>query len=76
MKQRQGKNILTGGVSFPSELIELGLIDEIHIVVHPQVTGKGRRLFDSVNLQAKLQLKLVESLVFKSGCVALHYLKQ
>ena len=76
LKQEQGKNIFTGGVTIPSQLAELGLIDEYHFVVHPIVLGEGRRLFEGINLQEKLQLKLVESKVFKSGCVALHYLKQ
>lgn len=75
LKQEQGKNILTGGVTIPSQLAEFGLIDEYHFVVHPIVAGKGRRLFEDINLQEKLQLKLVESTVFKSGCVALRYLK-
>ena len=76
LKQEQGKNILAGGVSIPSQLVELGLIDEYHFVVHPIVLGEGRRLFEGVNLQEKLQLKLAESKTFKSGCVALRYLKQ
>jgi dihydrofolate reductase len=76
LKQEQGKNILTGGVDIPSQLTELGLIDEYHFLVHPIVIGEGRRLFEGINLQEKLQLKLVESTVFKSGCVALRYLKQ
>jgi dihydrofolate reductase len=76
LKQEQGRSIFTGGVSIPSQLVELGLIDEYHIVVHPIVLGEGRRLFEGVNLQEKLQLKLVESKPFKSGCVALRYLKQ
>ena len=76
LKQEQGKNIFTGGVTIPSQLVELGLIDEYHFVVHPIVVGEGRRLFEGINLQEKLQLKLVESKVFKSGCVALRYLKQ
>ena len=76
LKQEQGKNILTGGVTIPSQLVELGLIDEYHFVVHPIVLGEGRRLFEGINLQEKLQLKLVESKIFKSGCVALRYLKQ
>jgi dihydrofolate reductase len=75
LKQEQGKNILTGGVSLPSQLIELGLIDEYHFVVHPIVLGEGRRLFEGSSLPERLQLKLVESKIFKSGCVALHYLK-
>ena len=76
LKQEEGKNILTGGVSIPSQLVRLGLIDEYHFVVHPIVLGEGRRLFEGVNLKEKLQLKLIESKIFKSGCVALRYLKQ
>ena len=76
LKQEPGKSILTGGVTIPSQLIELGLIDEYYFVVHPIVSGEGRRLCEGINLQKKLQLKLVESAVFKSGCVALHYRKQ
>jgi len=76
LKQEPGKNILTGGVTIPSQLAELGLIDEYHFVVHPIVIGEGRRLFEGINLQEKLQLKLVESTVFNSGVVVLRYLKQ
>jgi dihydrofolate reductase len=76
LKQEQGKNILVGGVDIPSQLIELGLVDEYRFVVHPILAGKGRRLLEGVSLPEKLQLKLVESKPFKSGCVALRYLKQ
>jgi len=76
LKQEQGKNILTGGVTIPTQLAELGLIDEYHIVVLPIVLGEGRRLFEGINLKEKLQLKLVESTVFKPGAVVLRYLKQ
>jgi len=76
LKQEQGKNILTGGVTIPSQLAELGLIDEYRFVVHPIVIGEGRRLFEGTSLQKKLQLKLVDSTVFKSGGVVLRYLKQ
>ncbi len=76
LKQEQGKNILTGGVDIPSQLAELNLIDEYQFVVHPVVIGEGRQLFEGIKLPEKLQLKLVESTVFKSGCIALRYLKQ
>ncbi len=76
LKQEQGKNILTGGVSIPSQLIGLGLVDEYHFMVQPMVVGEGRRLLEDISLQEKLQLKLVESKIFKSGCVALCYSKQ
>lgn len=75
LKQEPGKNILTGGVSVPSQLIELDLVDEYHFVVHPKVVGEGRRLLEGVELQHRSQLKLVHSKTFKSGIVALRYLK-
>jgi len=76
LKKEQGKNILVGGVDVPSQLMELGLVDEYRFVVTPIVAGEGRRLLEGVSLPEKLQLKLVDSKIFKSGCVALHYLKQ
>jgi dihydrofolate reductase len=76
LKQERGKNILVGGVDIPSQLIELGLVDEYRFVVQPIVAGEGRRLLEGVSLPEKLHLKLVESKIFESGCVALRYLKQ
>jgi dihydrofolate reductase len=76
LKQEPGKNILVGGVDIPSQLIKLGLVDEYHLVVQPIVAGEGRRLLEATSLQEKLQLRFVESKIFKSGCVALRYLKQ
>jgi dihydrofolate reductase len=75
LKQEPGKNILVGGVDIPSQLIELGLVDEFRFVLGPIVAGEGRRLLEGVSLRERLQLKLVESKSFKSGCVALRYLK-
>jgi dihydrofolate reductase len=76
LKQERGKNILVGGVDIPSQLMDLGLVDEYRFVVGPSIAGEGRRLLEGVSLPEKLQLKLVESKLFKSGCVAVHYLKQ
>jgi len=75
LKQEQGENILLGGVDIPSQLIKLGLVDEFRFVVQPIIAGEGRRLLEGVSLQEKLQLKLVESKILKSGCVALRYMK-
>src|SRR5580698_11299803 len=76
LKQEQGQNILVGGVSIPSQLIKLGLVDEYRFVVQPIIAGEGRRLLDRASLRDRLQLKLVESKILKSGCVALRYVKQ
>ena len=75
LKQQPGKIISTGGVTLPSELLDLGLIDDFHLVIHPVIAGGGRRLFDGANLTDKINLQLVRSRVFKSGIIALHYAK-
>jgi len=76
LKSEEGKDILVGGVDIPSQLVELGLIDEFIFVFGPTIVGEGRRLFDGVSLPQKLELKLVESKVFGSGRIALRYAKR
>jgi dihydrofolate reductase len=76
LKSQPGKSISTGGVNFPTELLELGLIDEFRLVVHPAFAGRGRRMFDGVNLKENLNLNLIESHTFKSGVIAHRYLKK
>lgn len=76
LKQMPGKSISTGGVELPAQLIEWGLIDEFHMVVHPVIVGQGRRLFTEMNLPENLGLKLVASETLGTGgCVALRYEK-
>jgi dihydrofolate reductase len=75
LKQEQGKNILAGGVDIPSQRIAIGLVDEFRFVVWPVIAGQGRRLMEGMNLQEKLQLRLADSRVFKSGAIALRYWK-
>jgi dihydrofolate reductase len=76
LKQQPGRKISVDSVSLLPALITAGVIDEFHLVVHPVLVGKGRQLLDGGSLQENLDLKLVNTIVFKSGCVALHYLKQ
>jgi dihydrofolate reductase len=75
LKQEEGKNIYVGGVALSSHLIQLGLVDEFIFTVFPRIVGKGRRLMEGLHLVDRLQLRLVESKVFPSGCVALRYVK-
>ena len=76
LRQQPGKDICVGSLSIASELSGHGLIDEYHFVVHPVVTGKGPRLFETVRPQDSLQLSLIGSKIFPSGAVALHYRKR
>lgn len=70
LKEKKGDDILVAGsgklVSF---LLELGLIDEIRLLVYPVVLGTGKRIF--ANTYAKLHL--IESIPFKTGVVAFRY---
>jgi dihydrofolate reductase len=75
LKQQPGKKISIGGVSLRSQLMTLGLVDEIHIVIHPVIIGEGKKLMEDFPLPEKLNWKLVDTKVFKSGCVGLHYVK-
>jgi len=73
MKKQNGKNISAGSLSIASALTEKQLIDEYWFLVHPIILGKGKQLFENLNQKSKL--KLLESKVFNSGVVALHYQK-
>jgi riboflavin biosynthesis pyrimidine reductase len=51
------KNILVDGMNIPSQLIELGLVDEYRFVLGPIVAGEVRRLLEGVNLPEKFAIK-------------------
>lgn len=71
LKRQPGRGLLTGGVTLPMALAELGLIDEYELVVHPRLVGHGPTLF--AGLSRRLDLKLVSRLEFSSGAVAMRY---
>ena len=71
LKRESGKGLLTGGVTLPLALTELGLIDEYEFVVQPRLAGHGPTLF--AGLSKRVDLKLVSRLEFGSGAVAMRY---
>ena len=72
LKQQPGGNIgIIGSATLAQSLMEADLIDEYQLQVYPIVLGKGLRLFKEG--MEKFNLKLVESITFKSGAVSLHY---
>jgi dihydrofolate reductase len=71
LKSEPGKGLLTGGVTLPLALAELGLIDEYELVVHPRLAGHGPTLF--AGLSKPLDLKLVSRVELASGAMAMRY---
>jgi dihydrofolate reductase len=71
LKEEPGKGLLTGGVTLPLALAELGLIDEYEFVVQPRLAGHGPTLF--AGLSKHVDLKLVSRMEFGSGAVAMRY---
>ncbi|WCO67259.1 dihydrofolate reductase family protein [Iamia majanohamensis] len=67
----QHDEVMTGGLTLPLALAELGLIDSYELVVMPVVAGHGPRLFDG--LAQQLDLTLVDRKELSSGAVALTY---
>lgn len=71
LKREPGKGILTGGVTLPRALAELGLIDEYEFVVHPRIAGHGPTLFAGISRM--VDLEPVSRLEYASGVVAMRY---
>jgi dihydrofolate reductase len=71
LKRESGKGLLTGGVTLPLALAELGLIDEYEFVVHPRLVGHGPTLF--AGLSKHVDLQLVSRVEFGAGAVAMRY---
>ncbi len=68
----EGKDIwLFGGAGLTSSLLNLGLIDEISLAVHPIILGGGKSLFSDIT--KRIHLKLVDTKTYSTGLVALTY---
>jgi dihydrofolate reductase len=61
---------VTGSATLVRSLVELGLVDELHLLVHPIVVGHGKKLFTD---GATVPLALVSSDTFSTGVVHLVY---
>ena len=72
LKSQPGKNAyVVGGATFVATLLNEGLIDELRLIVHPVVLGRGRGLFDGINKRISLDLSHAEST--ESGRVIVCY---
>jgi dihydrofolate reductase len=72
IKNLPGKDIwLYGGSSLITTFINLGLIDELRLSVHPVILGEGKSLF--IDIKHRLNLKMINTRAFSSGVVQLIY---
>jgi dihydrofolate reductase len=72
LKSEPGGTIgMSGSISIVRQLLAAGLLDELHLLVHPIAVRNGMRLFDEG--EASIPLKLLSSDTFETGVVNLVY---
>jgi dihydrofolate reductase len=72
LKQQAGKDIyLIGGARTTASLIDEGLVDELHLIVHPLLAGGSSSLFGATERRRKLELRMAQQLT--DGRVSLIY---
>jgi dihydrofolate reductase len=62
---------MSGSISVVRQLLDAGLLDELHLLVHPIAVRKGMRLFDEGD--SPVPLKLLSSQTFSTGVLYLVY---
>jgi dihydrofolate reductase len=71
LKQQPGQDLEVGGADLAATVMRLGLIDEYQLYVQPVILGGGKRMLPA--LEARINLRLVETRTFHSGVVLLRY---
>jgi dihydrofolate reductase len=72
LKQQPGKSIsVSGSATLVRWLLRQSLLDELRLLVHPIVVGRGKRLFEGMD--DRLPLKLLDSQTFSTGVLYLTY---
>jgi dihydrofolate reductase len=70
LKQATERDISIGGATLAAEALRAGLVDELHLFLHPVIVGGGTRALPE---GAQLKLELLSERRFASGVVHLHY---
>lgn len=72
IKKETGKDIwLFGGAALASSLLNMGLVDELWLAVHPIILGSGKPLFS--NIKQQIKLTLIDTKSYSTGLVSLTY---
>jgi dihydrofolate reductase len=71
LKLKQDQHLgVTGSGTLVRWMLQEGLVDELHLFVHPVVAGAGKRLFEPGE---KISRRLIESSAFTTGVLHLVY---
>ena len=62
---------MSGSISIVRQLLDAGLLDELHLLVHPIAVRQGMRLFDEG--ESSIPLRLLSSQAFTTGVLYLIY---
>ena len=72
IRNSEGKDIwLFGGALLTSSLMNLGLVDEIWLAIHPIILGRGKPLFSGI--EKRIGLRLTDTKLYSTGLVSVAY---
>jgi len=72
LKQQPGKDLLVlGSSALTTSVMDMGLLDELRIMVNPVILGGGKSVFHTA--EKRIGVRLLATRTFKSGNVLLTY---
>ena len=71
MKMQEGRDILVGSPSLIIETLNLALVDEFQLCIHPVVAGSGKPLFK--DLRPDCSFRMTDTKKFNRGAILLYY---
>ena len=71
LKQKPGKDIFVGSPGMIVATMNLGLVDELQLSVHPTIAAKGLSLFEKI--KDRIDLRLLKTKTFGCGAVLFYY---
>lgn len=74
LKEQDGGDITLFGISVIRQLLMAGLVDKLHLTVHPAGAGAGKRLFDGI--EEPVRLELLDTKVSSVGNLLLTYTRR
>ena len=64
-------DLAVGGPMLASQFVQLGLVDEYRLIIHPVILGGGKPFWP--DLDTPIRLRLTETRTFASGAVLMSY---